>query len=288
MTFQSGKSQDDIQREIDLWINLESCLKPNSIPKFYGFKKESLGFTGISFHLIFDYFPKSLQSLLENLRNKKTPYPLNFKKLQLYANSLIDSLAYLQSMKVCHRDLKPANLLLDEAEEQIYLIDLGESKEFIAFAPTQTKVDLTVAGSPKYFSPELDQAFKNNDQKVEINPFKSDVFSLGLVFLELATLEVPQKDQDLTIWEKNIKKAMRNFKKTYEPLLTDEADKKELMDFLMMMKKCLQVDPKCRPDFVRLFYRSLRYVTPESFRQHILFKEKGIDFLSNEKGDSFK
>jgi len=277
MTFQSGKNQEEIQREIDIWENLQLKPRPNAIPNFYGFKKEDLGFSGISYHLIFDYFPKSLQSLLDDFRKNKRTNPLPFQKLNFYSKSLINALAYLQSMNVCHRDLKPANLLLDESEKQIYLIDLGESKEIIAFAPAQTKADLTVAGSPKYFSPELDLAFKNNDPKVNINPFKSDVFSFGLVFLELGTLEIPKKDLDLKIWEQNIKKSLKDFRKIYENLLIEENEKERFNEFAMTLEECLHIKPQNRPDFHQLFKKSLKNISDRCLKEHILAQEKEID-----------
>ena len=183
-------------------------------------------------------------------------------------------------MKVCHRDLKPGNLMLDEDEKQIYLIDLGESKKIIPSVEAQTKNDITIAGSPKYFSPELDQAFKNNDQKVKINPFKSDVFSFGLTFLELGTLKVPKKDLDFNIWEKNIQKLIKTFQKTYEPFMQEESEMKTLLRFVKTLKKCLRMEPDERPDFVSLFCKKIKNTDSDIFRQHILFEEKGINVSS--------
>jgi len=213
MTFQSGKNQAEILKEIEIWQSLQSLQKPNSLPNFYGSFNENLGLTGTSFHLVFDYHPKSLNNIIEDLKKKKIPNPFPFQKLHSYAHNLINTLAYLQSMKICHRDLKPANLLLDESENQIYLIDLGESKEILTYAPKKTKAEITIAGSPKYFSPELDAAFQSNDKNVKLNPFKSDVFSFALICLKLGTLKIPKKDADVNVWEKNIRKTIREFKK---------------------------------------------------------------------------
>jgi len=177
MTFQSGKNQDEIQKEINIWKKLQSIEKPKAIPNFYGSKTESLGFSGISHHMIFDYFPRSLQNVIEDLKNNKIPGPFPFAKIRCFADSLVNSLTFLQSMKVCHRDLKPANLLLDEELKQIYIIDLGESKEITEFVPSQTKNEMTLVGTTKYLSPELYCARKNDEEKVKVNPFKSDVFS---------------------------------------------------------------------------------------------------------------
>jgi serine/threonine protein kinase len=42
--------------------------------------------------------------------------------------SIVDALAFLQSIGICHRDIKPANLFIVETGE-IKIIDFGESKE---------------------------------------------------------------------------------------------------------------------------------------------------------------
>jgi len=42
--------------------------------------------------------------------------------------SIIDALAFLQSIGICHRDIKPANLFMVESGD-IKIIDFGESKE---------------------------------------------------------------------------------------------------------------------------------------------------------------
>jgi len=281
MTFQSGKSQDEIQKEIDLWKKLQSIEKTKAIPNFYGSKTESLGFTGISHHMIFDYFPKSMQSVIEDLKNKKIPYPFPFEKISCFADSLINSLAFLQSMKVCHRDLKPANLLLDEEFNQIYLIDLGESKEITGYVPSQTKNEMTLVGTAKYLSPELYNARKNDEEKVKVNPFKSDVFSFGLALLELGALEVPKQNADLKIWEKNIGKVIKSFNESYQPLMKDDSEMESLLDFVKTMKKCLRINPDERPDFSRLFYRNLKNIDADRFRKHILLEEKGKYDLSS-------
>ena len=103
----------------------ENQMKPQSIPQYCGFYKESNKFQQTQYHLIFEYFPLTLKSLINDLKEKSTL--LSFKKIRRYFNSLINALAYLQAMNVCHRDLKPENLLLDENLENIYIIDYGFS-----------------------------------------------------------------------------------------------------------------------------------------------------------------
>ena len=274
MTFQSNKTPDQIEKELAIWDRLQSLKKPKAIPDYYGFKKESLGLTGLSYHMIFDYFPNSLQSLIKDLKKKKISAPFPFEKIQAFSLSLINAMSYLQSMKICHRDLKPANLLLDNDFNQIYVIDFGESKEIIQDLTLETQNEMTLVGTTKYLTPELFIALKNDQDKLKVNPFKSDVFSFGLSLLELGTLEVPKPDLDLAVWEQNIRKVIRAFKNNYVPEMKNDSDMKALLDFIKMLKKCLRIEQTERPDFIRLFCRNLRTTKEANLREHILMEDE--------------
>ena len=210
-----------IEKEILMWEKFEKLQnKPCSLPKYYGSDKENFGLNRTNYHLIFDFFPLSLKEIISDLIKTNSKMP--FSQLFQYFKSSINCLAYLQTMGICHRDLKPANVLLDENKQQIYLIDFGESKEIIIASNDETKKELTLAGSPKYFSPELAndfEAYENNNAefKTKLNPFKSDVFSLGLIFLELANLKLPNKN-DLKN-QVNIQFELSKLQKNYETLL---------------------------------------------------------------------
>lgn len=47
----------------------------------------------------------------------------------------------------------------------------------------------TVTGTPYYLSPELFTAFKKKSHETNYKAYKSDCYSLGLVFLEFCTLK---------------------------------------------------------------------------------------------------
>ena len=98
-----------------------------------------MNLSGTAIHLFFDYFPYSLKHVIDDMKLTKITAPLPFDQIILYAEKLINGLAFLQTMKICHRDLKPANILLDESLKQIFIIDLGESKEIIYELPEETK-----------------------------------------------------------------------------------------------------------------------------------------------------
>jgi serine/threonine-protein kinase len=105
--------------------------------------------------------------------------------------SLISTLSHMQSVGLCHRDLKPANLFLLPNGE-IKVIDFGESKDY--FREDQDGGDpatATIRGTPQYLSPILWKAHvvDGNSRFAKHNIYKSDVFSVGLMFYQLTSME---------------------------------------------------------------------------------------------------
>lgn len=105
--------------------------------------------------------------------------------------SLVSTLGHMQSVGLCHRDLKPANLFL-LANGHIKVIDFGESKDL--FRPEEdggNATTATIRGTPQYLSPILWKAHvvDGNSRFAKHNIYKSDVFSVGLLFYQLAVME---------------------------------------------------------------------------------------------------
>ena len=105
--------------------------------------------------------------------------------------SLVSTLAHMQTVGLCHRDLKPANLFL-LSNGHIKVIDFGESKDL--FKPEEdggNATTATIRGTPQYLSPILWKAHvvDGNSRFAKHNVYKIDVFSVGLLFYQLAVME---------------------------------------------------------------------------------------------------
>ena len=94
--------------------------------------------------------------------------------LACVVHQMIFGLAYLYRERTMHRDIKPANVLVN-SEGQVKLTDLGISKTLDATIGAAS----TFVGTMQYMSPER-LTNKGYDSR-------ADVWSLGLITIELAT-----------------------------------------------------------------------------------------------------
>jgi len=113
---------------------------------------------------------------LENFCRKDTLLPLR-KVLDIVAETA-EALDYAHDQGVIHRDIKPGNIMLLK-NGKIKITDFGIAK---ATSSSQTRTGV-ILGTPNYMSPE-----QINGMQID---GRSDIFSLGVVFFQLLTGEVP-------------------------------------------------------------------------------------------------
>ena len=126
-----------------------------------------------------------------NFRKKKIRKHYSEYELMSILFCIVKSLSFLQQQNISHRDIKPQNILIlnDSNSNKVYkLADFGEAKELLkGNRPTNIQ---TLRGTELYMSPILFFAYRGRKKMkyIQHNPYKSDVFSLGLCALFASTL----------------------------------------------------------------------------------------------------
>jgi serine/threonine-protein kinase len=120
---------------------------------------------------------------LENFITRNNLLPLQ-KVLHVVAG-VADALDFAHKADVIHRDIKPANIMLLKSGG-IKVTDFGIAK---AISSSRTKTGV-ILGTPNYMSPEQIMGQK-------IDP-RSDIFSLGVLFFQLLTGQLPFQGDNLS------------------------------------------------------------------------------------------
>jgi serine/threonine protein kinase/tetratricopeptide (TPR) repeat protein len=160
------------------------------------------------------------------------------------AKQLAGALEAAHAEGVVHRDLKPRNVLID-VDDHIYVSDFGLAKSLDADKTGMTRVG-EVLGTPRYMSPE--QA----ESKAADN--RSDIYSLGIIFYEMLTGEVPfTGESSLQVMFQHVQQEPK------DPRLLNP----ELPEYLAtIILKCLEKDPAMRYQNAQELMRDLESGTP--------------------------
>jgi hypothetical protein len=98
--------------------------------------------------------------------------------------AICDALQYAHQLGIVHRDIKPENILLDK-QGRVKIADYGIAKLLGAEGKVESLTgEQQVVGTPHYMAPE-------QVEKPSIVDHRADIFSLGVVFYEMLTGELP-------------------------------------------------------------------------------------------------
>lgn len=116
-----------------------------------------------------------------NLSNLCKTRTLSEQEILNILTGILEGIRFTHNKNILHLDLKPSNIIINERKEPV-IIDFGVSRfKNSGSDDTQTPV----YGTPYYMSPEQ---YTRNIDRVD---FRSDLFSLGIIFYQLLTGLLP-------------------------------------------------------------------------------------------------
>lgn len=181
-----GVNINNIMFEIDTLSNLSASPKCYPyIACYYGYFRENMGGYDTIF-IISEYIEgPSFSDIIEH--TKKINQALPNGNMLKYMYCLISAINYVHKMGFAHRDIKPENIILQSSTDTPKLIDFGLACMQNAkynFGACRGHV-----GSPYWLPPETGFL---EPREVNIKTAQAqDVWSLGVVFYELANLNFP-------------------------------------------------------------------------------------------------
>ena len=168
----------------------------------------------------------SLADLIKEKKNSDEPFTENYLKTAI--QQLVNDFAYLHSQRIYHYDIKPQNIFLKDGTV-FKIADFGISSKLEETTTTVRTIKLdSVGGTRGYMAPEIRESFgmlesslteineededdeesksegasstqpqnpaqsdpgHTRKEKLDINPSKADVFSLGMAFYAMYFLE---------------------------------------------------------------------------------------------------
>ncbi|KAG6600902.1 putative leucine-rich repeat receptor-like protein kinase IMK3, partial [Cucurbita argyrosperma subsp. sororia] len=240
------KSQKEFEAEVNI---LGKVRHPNllALRAYYlGPKGEKL--------LVFDYMPNGSLAAFLHARGPDTSidWPTRMKIAQGMTRGLCHLHAHENSI---HGNLTSSNILLDEYINA-KIADFGLSRLMTAAASSNV---IATAGALGYRAPELSKLKKANT--------KTDIYSLGVIILELLTGKSPGEAMngvDLPQWVASIvKEEWTNEVFDLELMRDASSIGDELLNTLKLALHCVDPSPSARPE-VQQVLQQLEEIRPET------------------------
>lgn len=197
--------------------------------------------------LVYEYMPNgNLRNHLDGTLGRESLHWITRVRIALGAARGLEYLHEAATPRVLHRDFKSSNILLD-SKWRAKVADFGTAK-------TITSVDLNgqpsspakLLGTFGYFAPEYAMMGRAS--------LKSDVFSFGVVLLELISgrrpidMSLPQGQQSLVIWASPfLQDEKKVLNEIVDPALKNGFPIEDMLKMAQLARACLQMDPESRP-----------------------------------------
>jgi serine/threonine protein kinase len=208
-------SDDEYQRTIRE-IKAAEIIESDHVPKIYQSNLSEAKPAPI--WLLEQYIPgKTLRQFLQEGKN------FSLTEIVKFLDTLLKISIEAEKKKIVHRDIKPENIILDNIG-RYWLIDFGIARhlELSSLTSTSRGFGLFTVG---YAAPEQ---FRNIKKEISI---RADLFSIGIVAIELATGKNPFIEKS-----RNALDVLRNTETFVLPTLTIKGDSQyELAAFIKVL-----------------------------------------------------
>ena len=225
------------------------------LPKYYGsYLEEDLSSNGcyLKLHHIFFCLERLFKMSYSNLYQ----YKYNFVERVDFHDKIVRFLAFLQTMEISLVFLSPYTLFRS-GRSGFY--DFGSSKTFLKKLISKEEKSRKKEEEFSYLAPEVEKFLTTSN--LDLDPFKTNTYSLALMILQLDLKQPPQKDE--------IQKLLKEFHKKHCSLTKN---KQQVNEFLSNLTECLASDPQDRPDFIDLFCKREKVVKTDNIQKLIISK----------------
>ncbi|KAJ7947832.1 Protein kinase family protein [Quillaja saponaria] len=259
---QAGPDADsEFLTEIELLSRLHHC---HLVP-LLGYCSESKGKCAERL-LVFEYMPNgNLRDCLDGALGKNMDWATRVT-IAIGAARGLEYLHEAAAPRILHRDVKSTNILLDE-NWRAKITDLGLAKNLRADGlPSCSNSPARMQGTFGYFAPEYAIVGRAS--------LKSDVFSFGVVLLELISGRNPihkstgKGEESLVIWATpRLQDSRRVITELPDPHLNGNFPEEEMQIMAYLAKECLLLDPDARPTMSEVV-QILSTISPEKSRRN--------------------
>ncbi|EAR82963.2 transmembrane amino acid transporter protein (macronuclear) [Tetrahymena thermophila SB210] len=273
-TEKKSESFTHILREISILDRINNVIKSDSIIRFHGFYFEILG-NSIQFYIIMD---KADGTLTEFIQQK---YRFKMTELLEITNQFIITFAELEGNGIAHRDIKTDNILYIRNSENKIMIKITDFSEGKLVDNEQTHN--TLVGNAEHLSPELYYMYRRGETDIKYNPFKNDVYGIGVLLCQLASCEYrPSRKEEAKVdpykndkgpcddlWNLRLQQT-----KQYYLENSDNVSKSIIEQYFIIIKEMISYNPKQRPRFYQIMYQwmaiySLKIISIEQENKYI-------------------
>lgn len=157
--------------------------KTNCFLKYFGGFKQ-----GSQYFIVTEYIPFTLESLIANMQTSGDRF--RREEIEMFMKDLLEAFEFIVSERIYHRDISSKNILVTETY-QLKVIDFSNSIILNRVEGENNQQNYRIIDLSEYSAPELVRLRGTNPDPEAFFPYdleKSDVFSLGLIFLQLATM----------------------------------------------------------------------------------------------------